>query len=209
MSRILRINPLAPDDALIRETANILKSGGVIIYPTETVYGIGALYSDEQALQRVFAIKGRDPARPVLLLLPDGSYLERLAVRVSEKARRIAERYWPGPLTLLFHAAPGLSPLLTGADNKIGCRVSSHPVAQRLLNAVGLPITSSSANTSGNNNPSNFNQIDYSLQNMVDVLIDAGDLGQGIPSTVLDVSEEPFRVVRAGAVNPKELLLLL
>jgi len=206
MPRTITIDPRNPDDTLLREAAAIVKKGGVIIYPTETVYGIGALYSDEVALRRVFAIKQRDFSKPVLLLMHDLDDLTILTKDRSEKALILARQYWPGPLTLLFHAADNLSPLITGINKKIGCRLSSHPVAQGILRHVGEPITSTSANLSGSRNTLNINSLPDFIHNSVDIVIDCGAMSGGLPSTILDTTVEPFALVREGAI-PADVIL--
>lgn len=205
MPRIIKIDPLSPDEALLSEAADIVKSGGVIIYPTETVYGIGALYSNERAIQRIFSIKGRDAHRPILLLLRNLNDLERLATGISEKALSFAKRYWPGPVTLLFHAKPFLSDFLIGQEKKIGCRISDNPLTQKLLNHIGAPITSTSANPSGiHENYCNINKLPDIIYKSVDAILDAGAVGGGVPSTVIDVTQEPFKILRRGAIIPDD-----
>lgn len=205
MAQIFKIDPLSPDDALLRQAADIVTGGGIIIYPTETVYGIGALFSNEQTLKRVFALKGRDQSKSLLLLIRDIASLRNLTAGMSYTALGLAEKYWPGPLTLLFEASNKLSPLLIGSEKKIGCRISSNPVARKLLSYIKQPITSTSANLSGEKNPSEISEISPMLLDSVDVVLDAGKLGDGLPSTVIDVTVEPFKVVREGAVIPDDV----
>ncbi len=205
MPQIFKIDPRLPDEALLRQAADIVLGGGIIIYPTETVYGIGALFSNEQALRRVFAVKGRDPSKPVLLLIKDAASLRNLITGMSYTALGLAEKYWPGPLTLLFQASEKLSPLLIGDERKIGCRVSSSPVARKLLSIIKQPITSTSANLSGDKNPSEINDISPLLLDSVDVILDAGRLGDGLPSTVIDVTIEPFKIIRQGEIIPEDI----
>ncbi|MCX8044892.1 MAG: Sua5/YciO/YrdC/YwlC family protein, partial [Desulfobacterota bacterium] len=139
---------------------------------------------------------------PILLLIRDFNDLDMIAADVSEKALCLARACWPGPVTLLFKAAPNLSRLLTGAQAKIGCRISSNHIAQKLVEYVGAPITSTSANLSGNASASNIKLLDNVLYNLVDVVIDAGDTGSNVASTIIDVSGEPFTVVRKGTILP-------
>ncbi|MEI6126498.1 MAG: L-threonylcarbamoyladenylate synthase [Pseudomonadota bacterium] len=206
MPLTFKLNPESPDASLLKQAAAIVKKGGIIIYPTETVYGLGALYSNEEALKRVFAVKGRDELKPVLVLIREPAELHSLASDVSGQALALARNFWPGPLTLIFKAAAHLSPLLTGIDNTIGCRVSSSLAAQRLLDFLPEPLTSTSANLSGGINPSTIEEIPEELRNAVDVILDAGATHGGLPSTVIDVTRLPFTVVREGALPSQQVL---
>lgn len=209
MSRIFKIDPFSPDDTILKHAADIVKQGGLIIYPTETFYGLGVRFSDDTALQRLFAVKGREYGKPVLLLIQDIDTVAKLGAYVEVPVRELARKFWPGPLTLLFTASSRLSPFLTGGEGKIGCRVSSNPVAQRLLSLTNEPITSTSANLSGGKSPSCIEEIPEVLLDAVDIILDAGTTPGGLPSTVIDVSEEPFRVVREGALPSHDVLKCL
>jgi L-threonylcarbamoyladenylate synthase len=206
MPRIYRIDPSYPDAAILKHAAGIVKQGGLIIYPTETFYGIGVIISDEIALQRLFAVKGREHGKPVLLLIQDIAAIAELSPSVSAPAQTLAQKFWPGPLMLLFTAAPRLSHFLTGDEGKIGCRISSNPVAHSLLKFTGEPITSTSANQSGGKSPACINEISPGLLDAVDIVLDAGSTPGGLPSTVIDVSEVPFRVVREGVLSSQDVL---
>jgi L-threonylcarbamoyladenylate synthase len=203
---LLTINPRSPDEAALREAAHIIKNGGIAVYPTETVYGLGVLFNNTQALERLFAAKGRRETKPVLLLIDNSRALDRLTPDIIPEALALAERWWPGPLTILFKARPNLSPYLTGDEGKIGCRISSHPIARRLVELAGAPITSTSANLAGGPNAACIADIPQDLLERVDVIIDAGATPGGRPSTILDASALPFSVTREGAI-PAQLIL--
>ena len=199
------IDPNNPDEQALRETARIIMQGGIAIYPTETVYGIGVRYDDEHALQRLFDLKGRADNKPVLLLLPCAADLHRISSDVPPEALLLAQRFWPGPLTLVVPAAPDLSALVTGNGTTVGCRVSSNPVAAGLTLACGLPITSTSANLSGGPNPAAVSDISPDVLARADVVIDAGPTPGSIPSTVYDLSHKPFRCVRPGVIPEADI----
>ena len=199
------INPRSPDEAALREAAQIIKNGGIAVYPTETVYGLAALHTSEKALDRLFTVKGRNEANPVLLLIESREQLDCLAEDVSPEALLLAQKWWPGPLTLLFKALPSLSPYLTGSDGKVACRISSDAVAQRLVHLVGSPITSTSANPAGGECASRIADIPDELLERVDVVLDAGPTPGGFASTLLDVSVRPFKIVREGAIPSEKL----
>ena len=205
MPQIFKLNPQSPDDSILKKAAKLIKTGKLIIYPTETFYGIGALYSDEKALKRIFNIKSRNKTKPVLLIIQDIASLYKLSSSVSQQSLFIAQRFWPGPLTLLFPASTQLPRLLIGSSGKVGCRVSSNLVAKRLLYFLKEPITSTSANLSGGKSPKQIDEIPEELLNSVDIILDAGETPGGIPSTIMDVSDHPFIVVREGAIPSTEI----
>jgi L-threonylcarbamoyladenylate synthase len=200
MPQIFTINPQAPDDAALRTAAAVIRRGGIAIYPTETFYGLGVLFNNEQALERLFAAKGRRETKPVLLLIENRTSLEKLTLEIIPDALALSERWWPGPLSLLFKARPHLSPYLTGNEGKIGCRISSDPIAQRLVKLAGAPITSTSANLAGSPGAMRVADISAELLGRVDVILDAGTTPGGPASTLLDVSTLPFTVLREGAI---------
>ena len=209
MPHILTVHSAAPDDSVIKEAARCIRDGGIIIYPTETFYGMGALYSNEQALTKLFRIKSRDFSKPVLLLIPDISSIEAVASEVPPEAHVLARHFWPGPLTLLLKPSPHLSSLLIGEDNTVGMRVSSDPVASHLLAALQDCITATSANLSGGISPTAVHEIPDVLLDAVDLVIDAGTTPGGRPSTVFDVSCRPFKIVREGAVGVRDIMRVL
>jgi L-threonylcarbamoyladenylate synthase len=205
MPLILTINRKEPDEAALREAALIIRSGGIAVYPTETFYGLAVLFNNEQALERLFAVKGRRETKPVLLLIENRMELKKLTPEIIPEALALAERWWPGPLSLLFKALPGLSPYLTGDEGKIGCRMSSDPLAQRLVRLAGRPITSTSANLAGSPSATRIADISAELLDRVDVILDAGATPGGPASTLLDVSALPFAVLREGAIPSSTL----
>ncbi|MFC1591776.1 L-threonylcarbamoyladenylate synthase [Thermodesulfobacteriota bacterium] len=194
-----------PHPALLKEAASRLVDGKIIIYPTETIYGIGAIYNDVAAIEKIFSVKARDASKPLLLLINEISMLFSIAKNVTPEALAAARTFWPGPLTLLFIASPSLPSALTGNSGKIGCRISSHPVALGLVQHINKPITSTSANLSGEQPAGSVSDIPETLQHSVDIILDSGKTPGGMPSTVLDVSEMPFRIVREGAVSADSL----
>jgi len=202
---VITIDPGNPDAASLREAADIIMQGGIAIYPTETVYGIGVRYDDEAALRRLFDLKGRADRKPVLLLLPCAEDLQRVSRHVPPETLLLAQRFWPGPLTLIVPAAAELSTFVTGGGNSVGCRVSSSAVACGLVLACGLPVTSRSANLSGGPNPSSIADIPPDVIARADIVLDAGPTSGILPSTVYDVSQHPFRLVRPGVIAEADI----
>ncbi|MGC8594165.1 MAG: L-threonylcarbamoyladenylate synthase [Candidatus Kryptoniota bacterium] len=189
--------------------AQAILNGGVIIYPTETVYGLGANALNIEAVEKVFEIKQRDRSKPILVLVPDEESLDDLVMEVPEVARLLIRVFWPGALTLVFKAAPVVSPILTANSGKIGIRLSSSEFCKRLLNICKIPITSTSANLSGEPNPTSIDEINKTVRDAVDLIIDGGSLESGKPSTVVDVSSGEVRLVREGVINFDEIIARL
>ena len=206
---LITINPNNPDVKALQEAARIIMQGGIVVYPTETVYGIGVRFDDQQALQRLFELKNRDQNKPVLLLLSKADDLARISSSVPPEARILTERFWPGPLTLVVPAAPELSALVTGGGPTIGCRVSSNASAAALVLACGMPITSTSANLSGGANPTSISDIPDDVIDRADVVIDAGPTPGNTASTVYDISQKPFRCIRPGVIPEADITAAL
>jgi L-threonylcarbamoyladenylate synthase len=193
------------DRAGIRGVAEVILRGGVAAFPTETFYGLGADARNEEALGKIFQIKGREDNKPLLVLIADREWLPGLAGRIPPVAGRLMERFWPGPLTLVFEARPGLSALLTAGTGTVGVRLSPHPVAQGLVAAVGRPVTATSANLSGQPSASVASEVSRALGDRVDAILDGGPTAGGLGSTVVDVSGPSLKILRQGALSRAEL----
>ncbi len=198
--------PILPADSRgIGEAARIILRGGVVAFPTETFYGLGADAADEEAVKKIFQAKGREEDKPLLLLVAGRSHLGGLVQETAPLAECLMEKFWPGPLTLVFKASPRVSPLLTARTGKIGIRVSSHPVARALVETVGRPITGTSANLSGEASTSTAQEVFQSIGQHLGAILDGGRTAGGQGSTVLDVSGPSPRIIREGAIPEKEL----
>ncbi len=176
-------------------------------FPTETFYGLGANALDPEAVAKVFAAKGRPPDKPLLVLVESVAMAEALVIEVPPLARRLMARYWPGPLTLVLRAAPGLSPGLTAGTGTLGLRVPGHPLALALVRAAACPVTAPSANPHGAPSPRKAEEVLACLAGRVELVLDGGPTPGGAPSTILDLTTEPARVLRDGAVriSPEDL----
>jgi L-threonylcarbamoyladenylate synthase len=182
--------------------ADVLRGGGLVAFPTETFYGLGAHALDATAVARVFRAKGRPAEKPLLVLVDSLAMVERVAREVPDRARRLMDRYWPGPLTLVLPAHPSLPWALTAGTRTIGVRLSGHPVARALVTAVGAPVTAPSANPHGGPSPRTADEVLAGLRTRVDLVLDGGPTPGGPPSTVLDLSGTRPLLLRAGAVVP-------
>jgi L-threonylcarbamoyladenylate synthase len=177
-------------------------AGGLVAFPTETFYGLGAHALDEAAVARVFRAKGRPGDKPLLVLVDSLAMVERVAREVSVRARRLMDRYWPGPLTLVLPAHPALPAALTAGTGTIGVRLSGHAVARGLVAAVGTPVTAPSANPHGGASPRTADEVLAGLGTRVDLVLDGGRTPGGPASTVLDLTGRQAVVLRAGAIVP-------
>ena len=192
---------LKSDPRGIKKAAQIVQEGGVIAFPTETFYGLAADVLNEAAVRKIFQLKGREKGNPLLLLIAEKSWLKGLVQNISPLAERLTEKFWPGPLTLVFQAPPQLSPLLTADTGKIGVRLSPHPVTQALVKAVGRAITGTSANISGRPGILTAREVFRSLGESLDAVLDGGKTPGGPGSTVLDVSDPSPRLIREGMIS--------
>jgi len=188
-------------DAAVRTLA----AGGIVVYPTETLYGLGVDACNETALQRLVELKGRQPGKPIAVLISATAMLEDVVEDISEAAADLMRRFWPGPLTIVLRARPAVSRVLTGDGDGIGVRISSHPVATRLVRALGRPLTAPSANPAGQRPPTRVEEARAYFGNRVDGYIDGGSLPGEPASTVVD-ARDGLRVIRDGAV-PADLVL--
>lgn len=200
-ARALVVDPRHPDPAAIGEAARLLRGAGLVAFPTETFYGLGADALDGAAVARVFQVKGRPTDKPLLVLIASLAMAAEVARAVPPRARRLASRYWPGPLTLILPARPGLPSALTADTGTIGVRVPGHAVALALVEAAGGPVTAPSANVHGAAPPRTAAEVLAGLADRVDLVLDGGPTAGGPPSTLLDVTGVRPRVVRAGAIT--------
>jgi L-threonylcarbamoyladenylate synthase len=187
----------------------LLRGGGLMAVPTETFYALAAHPLDEVALARLFAVKGRAPEKPVLLLVSDCKMLPQVAREVPEVASRLLARFWPGPLTLILPARPDLPRLLTGGSGTVGVRQPRQEVTCRLMAALGFPITGTSANRADRPPLTLAAEVDREFGPELGLILDAGPCPGGLPSTVVDVTRTPPRLVRPGAVPVAALAAII
>ena len=205
MTQVIRINQLKPSLKLINRAVEVVRAGGVIAYPTETFYGLGVNALNREAIKKIYTIKKRSFTQPLLILIPDRNVLSQYVKDIPGIAMKLINKFWPGPLTLVFSASPDLPPLLCAHTQKIAIRISSHPIAQALVKSFNFPITSTSANISGYPSPTTPDEVSLQLKGKVDLIIDGGQTSGGKPSTIIDVTQFPPRLVREGAISFQEL----
>lgn len=196
---ILKIDPLNPDLEAIKLAAGMLKRGGIVAFPTETVYGLGCDTFNSDAARRVFEAKMRPPDNPLIVHIASLEQLELVARRVPEDAYKLAERFWPGPLTLILEKKPQVPSIVTGGLDTVAVRMPAHPVALKLVEYSERPIAAPSANISGRPSPTRGEHVIRDLYGRVDAIIDAGETLYGVESTIVDILSDPPRVLRLGA----------
>jgi L-threonylcarbamoyladenylate synthase len=205
MRQVLRIDGRRPDESVIAEAASILQTGGVVAYPTETFYGLGADGRNEDAIKKIFLIKGRRFKNPISVIICDAGDVRDLAEAIPKLALRLMEQFWPGALTIVFKASPNLSRLLTAGTGKIGIRLSSHPVATALARKLGHPITATSANLSGRHECTSADEVIQGIGDRIDAVMDGGQTPGGLGSTIVDVTTDPPAILREGVISKHKL----
>lgn len=199
--RVLGVDAWHPDPAALDEAVAVLRAGGLVAFPTETFYGLGANALDAEAVERVYTAKARERSKPLLALVDSPAMAESLAREVPTTARELMTRHWPGPLTLVLKAVAELPEALTAGTGTIALRVPGHPVALGLVRAARVPVTAPSANPSGAVPPTTAREVERALGDRIDLILDGGPTKGGPPSTILDVSVSPPRLLRQGAVD--------
>lgn len=207
-ANIVKIDPLAPESAFSR-AREVVRSGGVIAFPTETFYGLGADPGNRVAVKRLFEIKGRSEDQPILLLIRSAGEVEQWASGTTFSASVLMERFWPGPLTLVFKARPGALPEITSGRGTIGLRMPGNRLTLYLLEVIGSALTGTSANISGGRSPETAEDAASVLGDTVDLILDGGRTTGGRSSTVVDASQEPPLLIREGAVPFNDILASL
>jgi len=209
MPRVVAVDPRAPDRDAIAEAVGVLRAGGLVALPTETVYGLGARALDAKAVARIFAAKGRPENHPLILHVLDEESARRLAASWPERASRVARALWPGPLTIVVDRAPGVPAAIAGGGDSIAVRSPSHSVTRAVIAALGEPVAAPSANRYQGLSPTTAAHVVAQLGDAVDLVLDAGACEEGIESTVVDVRGASARVLRPGAVGAAALRAVL
>ncbi|HEV2472512.1 MAG TPA: L-threonylcarbamoyladenylate synthase [Chthonomonadales bacterium] len=201
----LALSADSPDDEVIARAAAVIRAGGLVAFPTETVYGLGANALDEAAVSRVFQAKGRPAGNPLIVHTADAASARCLTAGWPEKAQQLAEAFWPGPLTLVLPRSEIVPPIVTAGGPTVALRAPAHPVAVALIRAAGVPIAAPSANRSTAVSPTTGAHVLKGLCSRIDLVLDAGPTPGGIESTVLDLTEAPPVLLRPGAVTPSRI----
>ncbi len=193
------------DGDMMAKAGQIIRQGGLVAFPTETVYGLGANGLDETASAKIYAAKGRPSDNPLIVHIARFSDLERIAEQIPDSARKLADAFWPGPLTMIFRKSPEVPYGTTGGLDTVAVRMPDHPIALALIEAGGGYIAAPSANTSGRPSPTRAAHVAEDLQGKIDMILDGGDVGIGLESTIVDLTEEKPVILRPGYINQKML----
>ena len=205
MGIYLKVDDKDPDLEVLKIAASILDSGGLVAFPTETVYGLGADALNEDAVRKIFIVKGRPQDNPIIVHVGDKEQVYSLAEDVPEIAEILMENFWPGPLTMIFYKSPIVNDVVTAKSAKVAIRQPQNTVALRLLEIFGKPIAAPSANLSGRPSPTKVEHVLEDLRDKVDLIIDGGDVNWGIESTVIDVTTDPPMILRPGACTKEDI----
>lgn len=209
MIKVLKIHPNQPEPEYICIAAEALHQGKLVAFPTETVYGLGANALDARAVERIFQAKGRPNYDPLIVHIAEPSWLPRAAAEIPLIAWRLAEEFWPGPLTLILPKRPEVPNLVTAGLETVALRVPAHPVALALLKSADVLVAAPSANRFGHTSPTCAEHVLADLGNRIDILLDGGKTPIGIESTVLDLTDSVPTILRPGGVTQEQLTKLL
>lgn len=200
LSKLVRIDPVAPDPAVIDHTVAILRRGGLVVIPTRHLYGLGVDALNPRAVERVFAAKQRPPDQPLLILVAGPDDVHRYARGMDERTAVLMDTFWPGKVTIVVSARASLPASLTGGTGRIGIRVPGHPVCRSLTHVLAGPLTATSANISGQPGCHRIADLDPAILAAADLVLDAGPLVPGVGSTVVDIRPSGVHILREGAV---------
>jgi L-threonylcarbamoyladenylate synthase len=189
----------------VAKAVNLLKRGGVVAFPTDTVYGLGALPSDVEAVKRIYEVKQRPLSMAMPLLLADAAEIEKVAVNISRAARLLICRYWPGALTLVCEKQDWIPDLVTAGGKTIALRVPDNRIALALIKGTGMPLIGTSANKSGSPSPITADEVKAQIGSKIDYIIDGGTTPLMIESTIVDVTSDPPKIIREGAISRKDI----
>jgi L-threonylcarbamoyladenylate synthase len=198
---MLAVDHEAPSREVLDLAVAILRGGGLVAFPTESFYGLGADALDPRALARVFAVKGRPESKPLLVLVDSVAMVESLVAEIPAGARELMARHWPGPLTLVLRAAAHVPDKLTAGTGTVGVRMPGHPVALAVVRAAGFAVTAPSANPSGAEPPTTASAVRHYFEGAVDLILDGGPTAGGAGSTIADCTVWPPSVLRRGRVE--------
>jgi len=205
MTQLLQIHPRHPEEDLIARAARILQNDGVIGYPTETVYGIGSNIFSSEAVRRIYQLKQRDQSKALIVIAADVLQISDLVSDIPEAAERLMENFWPGPLTLIFNASVEFQESAFRKAKTVAIRIPDSPLCLSLIKTCGFPIVSTSANISGEQPATTAQEVISAFGQQLDLIIDGGLSPSRVPSTVVDVTRSPVRIVRDSSISRLEI----
>lgn len=191
------------------EAAAILRDGGLVGIPTETVYGLGSNGLNEEAVAHIFEAKGRPQDNPLILHIPDASWLERYCKDIPLTAYKLADAYWPGPMTMILRRKDIVPDAVTAGLDTVGMRCPAHPLCRAIIDAAGVPVAAPSGNTSGRPSPTTAQHMLEDMDGKIDAIVDGGPCSVGVESTIIDLTETPARLLRPGGITLEQLEAVL
>ncbi len=204
-TEIIKIDSENIDPDLMKKAGELIAAGELVAFPTETVYGLGGDALDPEASKKIYAAKGRPSDNPLIVHIADFSDMERVARKVPDAARKLADKFWPGPLTMIVEKSDNVPDATTGGMDTVAVRMPNHPVALSLIEQSGCLIAAPSANTSGRPSPTEAGHVAEDLSGKIAMIVDGGPVGIGIESTIIDLTENPPMVLRPGYITPQML----
>jgi len=204
-TKVLLVDPEKPDKKTTDETTKILRGGGIVSFPTETVYALGGDAYNQEVVAKIYRIKRRDRSKTFSVFLKDASEVRKVVDFISEDAQKLMEKFLPGPLTLVFKSSSSKLSFVLAGGNRLGIRVSPSKLVYRILDEARVPITATSANISGKKSCIAANRVFYFFNGRVDLILDGGKSKIFLPSTVLDVSSEEVSLLRLGSIPVEEI----
>ncbi len=184
----------------IDQIVRVFQNGGIVIFPTDTVWGVGCIASNQKAIKRLYSVKKRESGKPTSLLVGQKEWVDDLVDGILPEARELTHKYWPGGLTLIFKAKNGVPASIMGKNGTVGIRMPNHPKLLEIINKLSGPILGPSANFAGEAPPNSVSDLDPELVKKVDLVLQ-GDVGKGLGSTIVDVTNKPFKILREGVVK--------
>ena len=201
----IKLDSASPDSEVIGRAGDILKRGGLVAFPTETVYGLGGDALNTEAARKIYEAKGRPSNNPLIVHIADMEHLEAIAAEIPEKARKLAAVWWPGPLTMIFNKKDIVPDATSGGLPTVAVRMPNHPIALELIRAAGGYIAAPSANTSGRPSPTIAEHVREDLDGKIDMILDGGEVRIGLESTIVDFTDEIPMLLRPGYINMEKL----
>ncbi len=194
-----------PNEDSVKKAGEILRCGGIVAFPTDTVYGLGAVYTDVSAVMKIFEAKGRDEGKPLSILISDISQVDELAREIPENAKKLMRAFWPGALTVIVKKSESVPACVTAGGDTVGIRMPSSETAREIIECAGSPLAAPSANISGKRSAASGDDVREDLFGRIDMIIDGGRCDIGVSSTVVDLTEGKIRILREGTISRQEI----
>lgn len=204
-TEVVYLDRLDIDENILRQAANIIKSGGLVAFPTETVYGLGANGLDEDAVKKIYIAKERPQDNPLILHVSSMDEVSRLVDKIPEEARLCMDKFWPGPLTIILNRSKLVPDIITAGLDSVAIRMPNNPIALKLIEMANTPIAAPSANTSGSPSPTKANHVIEDLNGKINMIIDGGSAEVGLESTILDLTGDTPSILRPGGITLEQL----